>query len=352
MVHRPRPLNAFYIEDSFSFPSGHAAVAVAFYGFCAYILFRLCEQWKWKANAMMIGVSMIAFIGFSRLYLGVHYLSDVWGGYLIGALWLLFGITLGELLSQHIFDGVKYITPKRSLKILMTLGLGVVGILLYAGFATRYHPPVNVLIAEASVMTAVDIYAVQDIFTHGQLPSYTETLTGNFQEPLHFIVVAQNDARLTELFTRASWERADPATFTSIAKLAFAAMLNTGYANAPIASSFWNTMPHDLGFEKMTEKNTVRERHHVRVWETPIVTRDGKHVYVGTSSFDARIKWGITHAIRPDIDTEREYVFSGFADTGLVRQAEKVRFVSPVLGSNVSGDPFFTDGNAYIITLD
>ncbi len=352
IVHRPRPLNAFYSEDSFSFPSGHATIAVAFYGFCAYILFRLFSQWKWKINMAIGGVMTIAFIGFSRLYLGVHYLSDVWGGYLIGALWLLLGITLSELLPPRIFDRLHGVVLKRSIKTWMTLGLSILGVVLYIGFATRYHPPVNAHSTEIPVMQVVDAYAARDLFTQGRVPSYTETLTGSFQEPVSFIIAVENDERLTELFTRAGWERADFATLASISKLAVAAVQNKGYANAPITSSFWNTVPHALGFEQMTEKNTVRERHHVRIWKTPIITHDGKRIYVGTASFDVRIKWGITHAIRPDIDTEREYVFSSFIGAGVAFQSEKVQFVSPVLGSNFSGDPFFTDGNAYIITVD
>ena len=352
VVHRPRPLNAFYSEDSFSFPSGHATIAVAFYGFCAYIFFRLFSQWKWKINAAISGIMTIAFIGFSRVYLGVHYLSDVWGGYLIGALWLLLGITLSELLSPRIFDRLQYAALKRSVKMWMTIGISGAGIMLYIGFAVRYHPPLNAHSSEVPVMQAVDVYAARDLFAQGRLPSYTETLTGNLQEPLHFIVEAESDARVIELFTRAGFKRADPATFASVSKFAFAAALNTGYANAPITLSFWNAIPHDFGFEQMTEKNTVRERHHVRIWKTPVITDSGRHVYAGTSSFDARIKWGITHAIRPDIDTEREYVFSRIVGTDMVRRSEKVLFVSPVLGSNFSGDPFFTDGKAYIITID
>lgn len=352
IVHRPRPPSAFYIENSFSFPSGHATIAIAFYGFCAYILFRLCAQWKWKVNMIMAGIVVITFIGFSRLYLGVHYLSDVWGGYLIGTLWLLFGIALAELLSTRVFDGFDRIVLKRSVKIWMTVGISVLGVALYVGFAMRYHPPLNGHIVEASVLQAVDIYAAREMFVQGQLPSYTETLTGDLQEPLSFIMGAENDERLTELFDRAGWKRADPATFTSIVRFAAAAAQNKSYANAPIPSSFWNTMPHDFGFEKMTENNTVRERHHMWMWKTPIITQDEKHIYVGTASFDVRIKWGITHAIRPDIDTEREYVFSDLMSTDMVRASERVQFVSTVLGSNFSGDPFFTDGNAYIITID
>lgn len=352
MVHRQRPPGAFYIEDSFSFPSGHATIAIAFYGFCAYVLFRALTKWKWKINVAAVSIIVIALIGFSRLYLGVHYVSDVWGGYLIGALWLLLGIALSELLPLRLIDGFEHISVKHSSRIMITLGIIFAGVTLYAGYAMRYHPPRNMIVTETSVMRVADTRAVLDMFAQGKLPTYTETLTGNFQEPLDFIVVAESDTRFLELFTRTGWERADPATFESVSRLAVAAVLNKGYASAPISPSFWNTMPHDLGFEKMTEKNTVRERHHVRFWKTSLVTNDGKHVYVGTASFDMRIKWGITHSISPDIDTEREYVFSGFKGTAMMRSAEKVRFVSPILGSNFSGDPFFTDGNMYVITLD
>lgn len=96
IIHRPRPLVALYAESGFSFPSGHATIAVALYGFLAYILFRESKQWKSKTNSVVICVLIILLIGFSRLYLGVHYLSDVWGGYLSGLLWLIIGIAITE----------------------------------------------------------------------------------------------------------------------------------------------------------------------------------------------------------------------------------------------------------------
>ena len=73
--HRPRPDVAWYIEDSFSFPSGHATIAIAFYGFLVYILFRQIKNWKYKINALFFGITLILAIGLSRLYLGVHFLS-------------------------------------------------------------------------------------------------------------------------------------------------------------------------------------------------------------------------------------------------------------------------------------
>lgn len=91
LFQRPRPLYAVFPETDFSFPSGHATIAVAFYGYLVYILVRsLNEKYNWLI--MAISPLIILFIGFSRLYLGVHYVSDVLAGYLVGSLTLAIGI--------------------------------------------------------------------------------------------------------------------------------------------------------------------------------------------------------------------------------------------------------------------
>ena len=94
--HRARPEFPVYVESSYSFPSGHATVAMALYGFFAYLLIHQTASWKAKVNFFFATVLIVFIIGFSRLYLGVHYLSDVWSGYLVGALWLVIGITLSK----------------------------------------------------------------------------------------------------------------------------------------------------------------------------------------------------------------------------------------------------------------
>lgn len=98
LIHRPRPLNAMIMETDFSFPSGHATIAVAFYGYLAYILIKSLQS-KIKRLAVFLGaLLLILIIGFSRLYLGVHYISDVLAGYLVGLLALIAGISLSEVL--------------------------------------------------------------------------------------------------------------------------------------------------------------------------------------------------------------------------------------------------------------
>jgi len=89
-VERLRPhlfhLPGYPIPHSFSFPSGHADMAVAFYGVLAIILTRLLSGgWRWIVLAT--GVFLVLIIGFSRIYLGVHYPSDVLGGYLLAGFW-------------------------------------------------------------------------------------------------------------------------------------------------------------------------------------------------------------------------------------------------------------------------
>lgn len=88
---RPRPLWAVFFETDPSFPSGHATIAVAFYGYLAYILIQSFPG-RYQRLIITLAALLIALIGFSRLYLGVHYVSDVLAGYLVGLLALIIGV--------------------------------------------------------------------------------------------------------------------------------------------------------------------------------------------------------------------------------------------------------------------
>lgn len=93
---RPGASIAYYLEGSKSFPSGHSTIAMAFFGFVTYYLIHHISERNTKSAVILFGVILIGLIGFSRLYLGVHFLSDVIGGFLIGSLWLVAGITFRE----------------------------------------------------------------------------------------------------------------------------------------------------------------------------------------------------------------------------------------------------------------
>ena len=114
---------------------------------------------------------------------------------------------------------------------------------------------------------------------------------------------------------------------------------------------FWNANVHNFGFEKATDSDNVRTRHHARFWKTNYITENEDIIYVGTASFDINLKWGVTHQISPDIDTEREFLYSDLQKTDMIINTEKQQFVDPKLGSNFSGDLFFTDGKLYLISI-
>lgn len=92
-IPRPHDL-AWYEEFSWSFPSGHATVAVAYYGILFYLLVHAVNDSRLKFMIRFGAVFFILLIGFSRIYLCVHYLSDVLAGYAIGLLWFLFSVAL------------------------------------------------------------------------------------------------------------------------------------------------------------------------------------------------------------------------------------------------------------------
>jgi undecaprenyl-diphosphatase len=345
VFHRARPSVALYAENSFSFPSGHATIAIAFYGFLAYILIRNAKNWKNKINIFFASFIVILLIGFSRLYLGVHYLSDVWGGYLAGAIWLIIAMSLSEYL---IFKKKKTETSHPNInKKLATAGILFISFCLYVLFALHYSMPLAV---QPQTINITAINNTMDIFKTDQL-KYTETLLGNRQEPLSFIFVAKNDQELIQFFNTAGWILADNVNILSTYKIAKAALFKESYPQAPMTPDFWNSEVHNFGFEKETATDNVRTRHHARIWKTNYKTENGDYIYVGTASFDSGIKWGVTHKINPDIDTEREFLFADLQNTSMISKSEKEQFVDPVLGNNFSGDPFFTDGKLYILFI-
>ncbi|QLE58720.1 phosphatase PAP2 family protein [Nostoc sp. TCL26-01] len=97
---RQRPALWDYIVHAvhYSFPSGHAMVSTAVYGYVGYVLAQEFPQWRQPILAAT--VTLILAIGFSRLYLGVHWPTDVLAGYAIGLLWLIVCILYGESTSS------------------------------------------------------------------------------------------------------------------------------------------------------------------------------------------------------------------------------------------------------------
>lgn len=102
IFHRSRPIGALVAETSSSFPSAHSVIAIAFYVFIFSLLAKNAKRRFSKYLLISVAIFISFLLGFSRLYLGVHYLSDVLAGYAIGYIWFLIGVY-----------GIKFINRKR-----------------------------------------------------------------------------------------------------------------------------------------------------------------------------------------------------------------------------------------------
>lgn len=94
LVGRARPNETFqaYLETGFSFPSGHATMALALYGFVAWILWHNASTVFWRVALPTAAAIIVGTIGFSRLYLGLHWASDVLAGFALAGFFVWMGI--------------------------------------------------------------------------------------------------------------------------------------------------------------------------------------------------------------------------------------------------------------------
>lgn len=102
---RPRPLDINLIEElGYSFPSAHAMISTAFYGFIIYLIWqtKISKRRKWISSILLS--ILIVLIGITRIYLGVHYASDVFAGMLISISYL---VLFTSIASKYLYKNNK-----------------------------------------------------------------------------------------------------------------------------------------------------------------------------------------------------------------------------------------------------
>lgn len=107
--HRPRPLLPLVSASGLSFPSGHAMISASFYGLLIYLVLthvRRQQVLRWLLVAAL--VVLILLIGLTRVYLRVHYASDVLAGFTAGLVWLLIAIPLLKYIEKAVKKRYKY----------------------------------------------------------------------------------------------------------------------------------------------------------------------------------------------------------------------------------------------------
>ena len=97
IIARPRPeINKLVTETGYSFPSGHSITRMVFYGYLVYLTYKYINNKKIKIPLIIFLILLIPTIGLSRIYLGVHYASDVLCGFLLGTIYLILFISVSK----------------------------------------------------------------------------------------------------------------------------------------------------------------------------------------------------------------------------------------------------------------
>jgi membrane protein DedA with SNARE-associated domain/membrane-associated phospholipid phosphatase len=341
--HRPRPDLAYFVETSGSFPSGHAAISVAFFAMLIYLAWRL--KWLRPVMAVFIAASLALLIGLSRIYLIEHYLSDVLNGWLLGGLWMVIGIAVTEWWRE----AHPATAPLKGTRATRLAWLAALAFLAGAGWiVATYDKPRN---HSEFLSRSETVAAPAQIFSTGKAPFSTESIGGTALEPINVIVVAKNLADLETAMGQAGWVQARKPGLASLSQAAWAALTNRPDDNAPVTPYFWYGVPNKVSFQRPTKDNSLRKRHHVRFWQTRFLTPEGNRIFVGAASFDDGFDRTLLHHIDPNIDAERDILAKDLQQAGLSVRVEFLQVSPPHMGESVAGDPWFTDGKAAIVEI-
>lgn len=347
IFHRPRSTLGFFVETSGSFPSGHAAVSVAFYGMLFYLAWRL--RALGPLSATILAATLAFVIGLSRLYLIEHYLTDVLNGWLVGALWLLIGIAVAEWWREtHGPTGGDRPLPGPTVK-RVVIALCVI-LVAGAGWQLATYDKIRNIPAPAPIAQTVPDIA--PLFASGELPVNTESILGTPLEPINVIFLAKDRGTLSAALDKAGWTVATQPSFTSLARAAWSSWTNQTDADAPITPYFWASRPNDFGFQRPAQDKALRRRHHIRLWKTRFTTPDGLRVFVGAASFDNGLDWTAPQRIDPQIDNERDTLARDLQATGLISDRKLIQITAPRQGETVVGNAWFTDGKAMVLQLE
>lgn len=353
IVDRPRPplTEALVAETSYSFPSGHSFIAIAFYGLITFFLFESFKKKYLKILTLIIGLILVVLIGASRIYLGAHWPSDVLASYTSGLAWLSLIITIIHIKRKF---NPKIIHPphlKRTTINIIQLFL-IIFFFIFTSLFYLNHP-LKPIIIEPTLKTIIQ---TNEIYTKlfQTLPKISETITAAPAEPINIIVIANENA-LINAFTKSGWFFLDQLNIKTSIKIVTAVIKKESYPKTPGLPVFWDTKVNDFAFGKPTAEN-IDSRHHIHFWETTFITPDGQSIWVGTAHFDEQIKTKGKiilpfHSTELIVDKEREELKTDLEKNNFLKSFEKIDLTGLTYGTKKSGNNFLTDGQAYILYL-
>ena len=296
------------IHNGFSFPSAHVSTSLAVFGFLALLIAReLPFKRRWLPYTVA-GILVVA-IAFSRLYLGVHWFSDVLGGASVGLLWVTL---LGIAYDRHP-------APALPLKRLLAITLAV---LFMAGawqMQFRYGPD----LANYAPRTEMQTVTLSD-WLNGDwrnLPVYRIDIEGVNTQPLNF-QWAGTLTRLQEILGRQGWQ--PPPGFGALRAMNWLAP-HPDIANLPILPQVHNGQHQKLTLVQRDEnKGRITA---LRLWPANVETTDGAtRIWIGTVSYlyiDKSLPLISYLRTAPDFDSPLVVLSTALAEEAAVKPVKR-----------------------------
>lgn len=362
IIQRPRPplYDARIVQSGFSFPSGHATMAAVFYASIAIVLIQAVRSFWLRVLIVLCAAGAAFWIGLSRVYLGVHYPSDVLAGWAGGVLWALLVLAAAHVWRAEHSGKNPTENPAEHMVALGWLRRAAavavpIAAIAYLGAAWPSVPALPAARRPApSTITDAQLFPV----LRTRISRYTVSPFGHRQEPINLIFVG-SAPDVMSAFRAAGWIEAERLSFASLQQALVATLTGRPDPTGPVTPSFLGEQPDSLAFSRPVGR-TFATRHHIRVWPAPYELTAGGRIWLATASYDAgyAIAAGSllpVHQIAPDIDNERDYVIRslmrGAARTGLAADTVRIQLVPPEMGTNAFGEPFFTYGQAIFVRL-
>jgi membrane-associated phospholipid phosphatase len=356
LIGHARPVDPLIFAQAESFPSGHLLISAVVYGLLASLLLGTKVGRSVRALGAVGLVLLVAGVAVSRLYLGVHWPSDLLASLAIAVICLA---ALLFFLRYPFDDPGAFPRLERRLESVPRRLARISGIVLLLGAVLA----AMVLLRMARTLAArqpdparqVELASLRHEFPP-ELPRRSEDLLGNPMEPVSLVFIGSEE-ELTAAFRAAGWTLADAPTPVRVVQEVLAILRNASDPSAPATPAYLADRPQALTFEKpQGVGGSIRTRHHTRVWPTTLCVAPAcRALWVATASFDAGIGLSPnhslpTHYIDPKIDVERRLIAVDLLHAG-ASDAGEVAVTTPLSGTNAAGDSFQTDGRAALVVL-
>ena len=314
--HRPRPEMALYYEPTFSFPSGHATIAVSFYAFMGYLLMRSIKDFKIKIDIFFATTILVLLIGISRIYLDEHYLSDVYAGYLLGSLWVIVAIVLLKWISFK-----KIFAPKASFRYAkgISFTLLLVSFGFYLSFGMHDHYKLN----PKSTPKILKVSHVKDFLVN---PSkrFSRNIVGMQSLPINLVIATSSD--ICRSLKQKGWH-----------KLKEQMMLST--------PTFWQSKGPNCHLYKIDNNTTYL----LAIWDAKAEYKT-KHLWVATSDGVVGKRLFVIPKYIENIDKARTFAKKDLKKVLSIQQEKTIQVQKPFIAQHLFGQSYFSDGNIIFLS--